>query len=87
MPMDAMKTKAAFLHREFMFARAMHKTPDRVEQHNLLTWTAAEIDAGRIRTMASEQVLPINAANLREVHRRIETGQAKGKIVLDGFEP
>lgn len=85
MPMDVMKTKAASLHWEFMFARAMHQTPDMVEQHKLLSWTAAEIDAGRIRTTVSEQVSPINAANLREVHRRIETGQAKGKIVLDGF--
>lgn len=85
MPMEVMKSKAASLHWEFMFARAMHQTTDMIEQHRLLTWTAAEIDAGRIRTTVSEQVAPINASNLREVHRRIETGQAKGKIVLDGF--
>jgi NADPH:quinone reductase len=85
MPMDVMKTKAASLHWEFMFARAMFTTPDMIEQHRLLTWTAAEIDAGRIKTTLSEVVSPINAANLREVHRQIETGQAKGKIVLDGF--
>ncbi len=85
MPMDGMKMKAASLHWEFMFARAMHQTPDMIEQHKLLTWTAAEIDAGRIRTTVSEVLSPINAANLREAHRRIETGQAKGKIVLDGF--
>jgi len=85
MPMDGMKMKAASLHWEFMFARAMHQTPDMIEQHRLLTWAAAEIDAGRIRTTVSEVISPINAENLREVHRRIETGQAKGKIVLDGF--
>jgi hypothetical protein len=33
----------------------------------------------------SEVISPISAKNLREVHRRIETGQAKGKIVLDSF--
>ena len=85
MPMDAMKTKAASLHWEFMFARAMHQTPDMIEQHRLLSWTAGEIDAGRIRTTLSDVITPINAANLREAHRRIETGQAKGKIVLEGF--
>ena len=85
MPMDDMKMKAASLHWEFMFARAMHQTPDMIEQHKLLTWVAAEIDAGRIRTTLSEVITPINAANLREAHRRIETNQAKGKIVLDGF--
>jgi len=85
MPMDGMKMKAASLHWEFMFARAMHQTPDMIEQHRLLTWAAAEIDGGRIQTTVSEVISPINAANLREAHRRIETGQAKGKIVLDGF--
>ena len=85
MPMDGLKSKAASLHWEFMFARAMHQTPDMIEQHRLLTWVAAEIDAGRIRTTVSEIISPINAANLREAHRRVETGQAKGKIVLDGF--
>lgn len=85
MPMEGMKMKAASLHWEFMFARAMHQTPDMIEQHNLLTWTSAEIDAGRIKTTLSEVITPINAENLREAHRRIETGKAKGKIVLDSF--
>ena len=85
MPMDGMKMKAASLHWEFMFARAMHRTPDMIEQHRLLSWAAAEIDAGRIRTTVSEVLSPINAANLREAHRRVETGKAKGKIVIEGF--
>ena len=79
MPMDGMKTKAASLHWEFMFARSMHQTPDMIEQHKLLTWVASEIDAGRIRTTVSDVLSPINAANLREAHRRVETGQAKGQ--------
>ena len=85
MPMEGMKPKAASLHWEFMFARAMHQTPDMIEQHRLLTWTADQIDAGRIRTTLTEVISPINAANLREAHRRVETGQAKGKIVLEDF--
>jgi len=84
-PMNGMKAKAASLHWEFMFARAMHQTPDMIEQHKLLTWAAGEIDAGRIRTTVSEILSPINAANLREAHRRIETGKAKGKIVIEEF--
>ncbi len=85
MPMDGMKMKAASLHWEFMFARAMHQTPDMIEQHRLLSWVAQQIDANRIRTTLSEVISPINAENLREAHRRVETGQAKGKIVLEGF--
>ena len=85
MPMEGMKMKAASLHWEFMFARAMHQTPDMIEQHKLLNWVASEIDAGRMRTTVSDVLSPINAANVREAHRRIETGQAKGKIVIEGF--
>lgn len=85
MPMEGMKMKAASLHWEFMYARSMFQTPDMIEQHKLLNWVADEIDAGRIRTTVSQVLSPINAANLREVHRLIETGTAKGKIVIENF--
>jgi len=85
MPMAGMKTKSASFHWEFMFARAMHQTPDMIEQHRLLSFVAGEIDAGRLRTTLTEVLEPINAANLREAHRRVETGAAKGKIVVQGF--
>jgi NADPH2:quinone reductase len=85
MPMDGMKMKAASLHWEFMFARAMHQTPDMIEQHKLLTWVAGKIDAGRISTTVNQVLSPINAANMREAHRLVETGKAKGKIVIEGF--
>ena len=85
MPMGGMKMKAASLHWEFMFARSMHQTHDMVEQHKLLTYVAGQIDAGKIKTTVSKRMSPINATNMREAHRLVETGQAKGKIVLEGF--
>ncbi|WP_420332827.1 zinc-binding alcohol dehydrogenase family protein [Roseibium sp.] len=85
MPMDKMKMKAASLHWEFMFARAMFQTPDMIEQHKLLTYVAGEIDAGRIRTTLDTVLSPINAENMRKAHALIETGTAKGKIVLEGY--
>lgn len=85
MPMAGMKMKSASLHWEFMYARSMHQTPDMIEQHHLLTWTAGQIDAGHIRTTVNQILSPINAENLIEAHRLIETGTAKGKIVLEGF--
>jgi len=85
MPMETMKSKAASLHWEFMFARAMHQTPDMIEQHKLLTWVAGEIDSGNIRTTVSEVLSPINADNMREAHRLVETGRAKGKVVVEGY--
>ncbi|MEM9631063.1 MAG: zinc-binding alcohol dehydrogenase family protein [Pseudomonadota bacterium] len=85
MPMDVMKMKAASLHWEFMFARAMHQTPDMIEQHNLLNYVSEEIDAGRIRTTLDTVLTPINAENMRKAHALIETGTAKGKVVLEGY--
>ncbi|MEP4191191.1 MAG: zinc-binding alcohol dehydrogenase family protein, partial [Sneathiella sp.] len=85
MPMEAMKMKAASLHWEFMFARAMFQTPDMIEQHKLLTYVAEEIDMGRIRTTVSEILTPINAENMRKAHSMIETGTTKGKVVLENF--
>jgi zinc-binding alcohol dehydrogenase family protein len=85
MPMAGMKMKAASLHWEFMFARAMHQTPDMIEQHNLLSYIADEIDAGRIRTTVSTVLTPINAENVLKAHAIVETGQVKGKIVVHDF--
>ena len=85
MPMAGMKTKAASLHWEFMFARSMFQTPDMIEQHNLLNFVAKEIDGGRIRTTVSEVLRPINAANMRQAHALLESGKARGKVVLEGF--
>lgn len=82
MPMAGMKMKAASLHWEFMFARAMHQTPDMIEQHKLLSYVAKEIDAGRLRTTVNEVIRPINAANLRKAHALVERGDAIGKVVL-----
>lgn len=66
-------------------ANSMHQTPDMIEQHKLLSWVADEVDAGRQRTTVAEILSPINAANLRDAHRRVETGTAKGKIVVESF--
>ncbi|MEO0486099.1 MAG: zinc-binding alcohol dehydrogenase family protein [Pseudomonadota bacterium] len=85
MPMAGMKSKAAALHWEFMFARAMHQTPDMIEQHKLLSYVAAEIDAGRIRTTLDTVLSPINAETMTKAHAMIETGTAKGKVVVEGF--
>lgn len=85
MPMGGMKMKAVSFHWEFMFARSMHQTPDMIEQHKLLSYVADQIDADKIRTTVTEVLSPINAANKREAHRRVEIGQTKGKIVLEDF--
>jgi NADPH:quinone reductase-like Zn-dependent oxidoreductase len=60
----------------------MFESPDMIEQHNLLSYVVNEIDAGRNRTTLSDVMTPINAENIRAAHARSETGQTKGKIVV-----
>jgi hypothetical protein len=38
-----------------------------------------------MRTTLDAVLTPINAANMREAHRLVETGRAKGKVVVEGF--
>ncbi len=78
--------KSASLPWEFMFARAMHKTSDMIEQHKLLSWVAGEIESGNFRTTVNQVLSPINASTMREAYLLIETGRAKGKVVLEGFQ-
>ncbi len=86
-PIDIMKfkRKAVSLHWELMFTRALFTTPDIIEQHNILNRLAELVDAGTIRTTANENFGTINAENLRRAHALIESHQARGKIVLEGF--
>ena len=79
------KLKAVSLHWELMFTRSLFETPDMAEQGRLLNEVAALVDAGRIHTTATEVAGKIDAATLRAVHARIESGSARGKIVLEGF--
>ena len=80
-----LKRKAASLHWEFMFARPVFETPDMIAQHHLLTEVARLIDSGTLRSTHTASLGTINAVNLKQAHRLIESGKAHGKIVLEGF--
>ena len=82
----AFKRKAVSVHWELMFTRSLFDTPDVGEQGRLLDAVAELVDEGRIRTTATDTLSPINAANLIEAHRRIESATTRGKIVLEGWE-
>ena len=79
------KRKAVSIHHELMFTRSIYGTPDMNEQGEILDAMAALVDDGKIRTTLTRRLSPINAANLKTVHALIESGAAKGKIVLEGF--
>ena len=79
------KRKSVSVHWEFMFTRSLFGTPDMDAQGKLLDEVARLVDEGKIRTTATETLSPINAANLKKAHATIESGKARGKIVLEAF--
>lgn len=80
-----LKPKSISMHWELMYTRSMYQTPDMIEQHNILARVAGLIDAGVLRTTLADKFGTINATNLRRAHALIESGKARGKIVLSGF--
>ena len=79
------KRKSLSIHWELMFTRPVFGTPDMVEQHKLLEEMARLVDSGRVRTTVTEKFGSINAANLRKAHALLESGKARGKVVLEGW--
>ena len=80
-----LKRKSLSLHWELMFTRSLYETPDMINQHHLLNRVSALIDQGVLQTTVGEHFGAINAANMRRAHALIESGKARGKIVLEGF--
>ena len=82
---DPYKAKCIGIHWEMMFARARYRTADMDEQGRILARVAALVDEGRLRGTLRETLSPIDAANLREAHRRLESGRRIGKLALAGW--
>lgn len=85
LPMDVVRSKSAAVCWELMFTRARFQTPDMIEQHSLLNQVAEWLDGGKLRSTLREKLSPINAANLRKAHERLESGRMIGKLVLEGW--
>ena len=80
-----LKRKSLSLHWELMFTRSLFSTADVEKQHDLLNQISTLVDAGKITSTLNENFGPISAENLKRAHALIESGKAKGKIVLAGF--
>lgn len=80
-----LKRKSLSWHWELMFTRLLYETPDMINQHHLLNRVSALIDQGVLQTTVGEHFGAINAANMRRAHALVESGKARGKIVLEGF--
>ncbi|WP_028111964.1 zinc-binding alcohol dehydrogenase family protein [Ferrimonas kyonanensis] len=80
------KQKSISLHWEFMFTRSLFSTADRVKQQQLLNKVADLVESGAVISTADAHFGSISVANLHRAHTLLESGTAKGKIVLEGFE-
>ena len=80
-----LKRKAITVAWELMFTRALFETDDMIEQHRLLEEVAQLVDSGVLRTTRTATLTPITAATLKQAHALLESGQAIGKTVLEGF--
>jgi NADPH:quinone reductase len=79
------KRKSVSIHWEFMYTRPIFGTDDMIAQHRLLTEVAGLVDDGLVRTTLTETMGSIDAANLRRAHALVESGRARGKVVLSGW--
>jgi len=68
-----------------IFTRSLFQTAGMERHLAILTEIAGLVDAGRLRSTQSEAFSSINAANLVRAHALIESGRAKGNVVLEGF--
>ncbi len=81
----AFKGKSIAWHWESMFTRPVHRTPDMLGQHELLDQVAMLVDAGLIVSTATTRLSPLDAEQLREAHRLVESGNVIGKVVVGGW--
>ncbi|MEM8989550.1 MAG: zinc-binding alcohol dehydrogenase family protein [Pseudomonadota bacterium] len=79
----ALKRKSISLHWEFMFTRSMFATPDLAKQGGLLARLADLVDSGRVKTTVGQHLGTLSLETLREAHALLESGRAKGKLVLE----
>ena len=86
-PLDqqVMKLKSVTHVWELMFTRSKYQTEDMVEQHKLLERIAGWIDGGMIKGILRETLEPINAANLKKAHAKLQSGTMIGKLALKGW--
>ncbi len=78
---DLVRGKSVSFSWEFMFTRARFQA-DMLEQHKLLNQVADWLDSGKLKGTLKETLAPINAANLRAAHAKLEAGTMVGKLVL-----
>lgn len=79
---DALKSKSAALHWEFMYTRSMYQTADMAHQGEILDHVARLIDDGIVESALSETLHGLSVETIREAHEKVLAGHMRGKVVI-----
>lgn len=80
-----LKAKSLTLVSEMLLTRMIYDTEDKFRYHEMLQETSKLLEEGKLNCTLTEVLKPINAANLKEAHKRMEEQKMLGKLVLSGF--
>lgn len=81
--LSALQQKSATFVWEFMFTRSLFQTADMIRQHEILTQVATWLEEETLETTVTQTLIGLNAANLKEAHRLVESGKTIGKVVVE----
>ncbi|ELY9423449.1 zinc-binding alcohol dehydrogenase family protein [Cronobacter dublinensis] len=79
---DALKSKSAALHWEFMYTRSMYQTADMARQGEILNEVAKLADAGEVESALSETFHGLSVESITNAHRKVLEGHMRGKVVV-----
>ncbi|MDK1196522.1 zinc-binding alcohol dehydrogenase family protein [Cronobacter dublinensis] len=79
---DALKSKSAALHWEFMYTRSMYQTADMARQGEILNEVAKLADAGEVDSALSETLHGLSVESITDAHRKVLEGHMRGKVVV-----
>ncbi|KRL04488.1 zinc-binding alcohol dehydrogenase family protein [Liquorilactobacillus oeni] len=83
-PLDLglLKPKSATFSWEWMYTKSFYQLSNMITQHETLEKISALLDEGVLKSTVTKVFEPLNAANLRQAHKMIETNRTIGKIVI-----
>ncbi|ELY4798666.1 zinc-binding alcohol dehydrogenase family protein [Cronobacter sakazakii] len=80
---DALKSKSAALHWEFMYTRSMYQTADMARQGKILNEVAKLVDAGEVESALSETFHGLSVESISKAHEKVLEGHMRGKVVVE----
>lgn len=78
--------KKAHFSWEWMYTKSYYHTDDMITQHEILDKIAEMLDDGQLKCTLTKSISPLNAKNLREAHKLVESGHMIGKVVVSDWK-